>query len=66
MILGPAVDPASGPDTAMSPDTGPGPSPGTVMVQGSPSGPDMTGHSTVMVRGTQSSYHCRITLYNYM
>lgn len=46
-MVGPAVDPASGPDIVMSPDTGP--SPGTVMVRGTPSGPDMTGQGTVMV-----------------
>lgn len=52
MVLGPAVDPASGPDTAMCSDTGQGH--GTVMVQGTPPGPEVMGHSTVMVQGTQS------------
>ncbi len=40
------MDPASGPDIVMSPDTGPGPSPGTVMVRGTPSTPNMTCHDT--------------------
>lgn len=52
MLLGPTVDPPSGP--------------GTVIVRDPPSGPDMMGHGTVMVRGTQSSYHCYINLYNRM
>lgn len=50
MVLGPVVNPASGPDTALSPDTGP--SPGTAMVPVTRSGPDMTGHRAVLVRGT--------------
>ena len=45
MVLGPAVDPASGPNAAMSP--GPGPSPCTVMVRGTPPSPDMKCQGTV-------------------
>lgn len=45
MLLGPA----SGTDIVMSPDTGPGPSPGTVMDRGTQPGPDMTGQGTMMV-----------------
>lgn len=52
LAVGPAVDPAS--------------DPGTVIVQGTPPGPAMMGHSTVMVRGTQSSYHYHMSLYNQM
>lgn len=50
MLLRPAVGPV----------VDPAPGPGTEIVQGTPSGPDM------MVRGMQSSYHCYITLYNCM
>lgn len=52
LAVGPAVDPAS--------------DPGTVIVQGTPPGPAMMGHGTVMVQGTQSSYHYHMSLYNQM